>query len=131
MQFKLSTQTTVNYYMMTESEFAKSMEEFFYIYDEKQTKVYYETALKYCMSFDGYTFCVPIDKLCYIAAYYYLIQSAQELKQDINDMIRDSRDKRTQAQVGTTYDKSHQLVQWADEFIKITDIDNLTNAIIA
>lgn len=116
--------------MMTELEFSKSMEEFFYIYDEKQTKVYYETALKYCTSFDGYTFCVPIDKLCYIAAYYYLIQTAQELKRDLNDIIKDARDKRAHAQVGT-YDKSHQLVPWVDEFIKITDIDNLATAILA
>ncbi len=113
---------------MTEIEFSKTMEEFFYIYDEKQTKIYFETSLKYCMTFDGYTFCVPIDKLCYIAAYYYLIQTAQELKRDIDDIIKDARDKRQQATVGSI-DKSRQLVEWKDEFIKITDIDNLANAI--
>ena len=115
--------------MMTELEFAKTMEELFYIYDEKQTKVYYETSLKFSMSFDGYTYCVPIDKLCYIAAYYHLIQSAQELKRDLNDIVTEARDKRTQAMVGYL-DKSHQLVDWTDEFIRISDVDNLANAIL-
>lgn len=128
MQFKLSTQQTQNYYMMTEAEFARAMDEFFYIYDEKQTKVFYETSLRQSMAVDGYSFCVPIDKLCFIASYYYLIQVIQEFKLDLDEYVKKAREKRKELAIGTL-DKSHQLVEWKDEFIKISDIDKLSNTL--
>jgi hypothetical protein len=130
MQFKLSTHHTQNYYMMNEDEFLKAMDELFYIYDEKQTRIYYTGALKHCILFEDLNDCVPIDRLSHIASYYYLIQIIQDLKIEINEHISAERDKRNSATYGTV-DKSHQLVASEGIFIKMSDIDALSISLSA
>lgn len=116
--------------MMSEDEFLKAMDELFYIYDEKQTRIYYATTLKHCFLFEDLNGCVPIDKLAHIASYYYLIQIIQDLKIEINDHISVERDKRNSATYGTV-DKSHQLIPSEGIFIKMSDIDALSISLSA
>jgi hypothetical protein len=96
MSFKLSTQTRKHQSMMTENEFNQAINEFFYLFDDKQTRIFYETSLHdtrtWTQNVDNNF--VSIDKLSHIAAYYYLIQIIQELKFGVDDYIEKARELR-------------------------------------
>jgi hypothetical protein len=45
MEFRLSSEKTTYEYQMTEAEFSNTMEDFFFINNEKQVQVAFETSL--------------------------------------------------------------------------------------
>lgn len=91
MEFRLASHVT-NDYSMTEGQFVKAMEEFFFVNDEKQIRKSYKTALAHCL-WDEYQNTVPINKLSHICAYYCLLQIVNELQNNINKLVSDSREK--------------------------------------
>lgn len=133
---------------MTEGEFFKAMEEFFFISDERQVRVSYRTALAHCFWDDNQNV-VPVVKLAHIAAYYCLLQIVNEIQGNINKVISDSRKKNLENELKNgpgkkillklnhfpviidlnlfSSQKNH-LVEYQDEFIKISDIDKLAVA---
>ncbi len=96
MSFKLSTQPRKHESMMTEYEFNQAINEFFYLFDDKQTSIFYETARRDTRTWnsDSDDNSVSIDKLSHIAAYYYLIQIIQELKFGVDEYIDKAREVR-------------------------------------
>lgn len=92
MEFRLASKATNDSYLMTEVEFCEAIEEFFFINDERQMLVNYRTALAHSF-WDAYDHAVPISKLAHIAAYYCLIQIVNELQENIDKIIAESREK--------------------------------------
>ncbi len=88
-EFRLSTKVTT-VYAMNEAEFSKTMEEFFYINDEKIVKLGYLTALAHCF-WDSYDNTVPLNKLAHIGAYFCLMQIVNELQDNIAKILIDQR----------------------------------------
>lgn len=64
MEFRLSTQDTLDKGFMNEYEFCKSMEQFFLVADEKHSMVSYRTSLAHA-AWDNLDV-VPINKLAHI-----------------------------------------------------------------
>lgn len=88
-EFRLSTKVAEKY-TMSEDEFCKTMEEFFFINDERQVKISYMTSLAHCF-WDSYDEEVPLTKLAQIGAYYCLMQIVNELQENINKILSDHR----------------------------------------
>ena len=93
MHFRLSSQPNRHEHLMTEQEFCNAIEEFFYVYDERQTLNSYKTASAYA-SLDGYENIVPTFKLAHSAAYFCLIQIIYNLKENLNTLIEEAREKK-------------------------------------
>jgi hypothetical protein len=108
MSFKLSTQPRKHQSMMTEMEFNQAINEFFYLFDDKQTSLFYETSLRDTRTWSSNRDMnsVPMDKLSHIAAYYYLIQIIQELKFGVDEYIEKAREVRKDNGSGKTRSKS-------------------------
>ena len=64
MEFRLSSQLKEKENFMTEEEFCKTLETFFFVTDEKLSRVSYQTSLAHC-AWDGYD-SVPVNKLAHI-----------------------------------------------------------------
>jgi hypothetical protein len=113
-EFRLTSQKTMYEYQMTEIEFCNVMEEFFFVTDDRQIQIAYETSLgsfkikaEYflfpfvskilkCLAhsmWEGYQNTVPVNKLAHIAAYFGLIQTISELKDTLNNLVIDARQK--------------------------------------
>lgn len=90
MEFRLSSQPTMSDYYMTEAEFSEAMEQFFFISDERQISIAYQTALAHCY-WDSYISAVPVNKLAHIGAFHCLMQIISELQENINKIIIESR----------------------------------------
>lgn len=128
MEFRLCSLIT-NDYSMSEIEFCKAMEQFFFISDERQIRVSFRTALAHCY-WDSNQNSVPVTKLAHISAYFCLLQILSELQDNINTLIADSRKKiiENEAKNGPVIQKNSNLTEFKDEFIKISDIDKLAIA---
>ena len=115
-EFRLTSQKTMYEYQMTEIEFCNVMEEFFFVTDDRQIQIAYETSLgnfkikaEYFLfpfvsltkilkflahsMWEGYQNTVPVNKLAHIAAYFGLIQTISELKDTLNNLVIDARQK--------------------------------------
>lgn len=77
---------------MTESDFCQAIDEFFCINDETQARIAYRTALAHAY-WDGFQYAVPINKLAHVAAYYCLMQTVNELQENIKSIVSDSKQK--------------------------------------
>lgn len=91
MEFRLCSLLT-NDYSMNETEFCQAMEQFFFISDERQVRISFRTALSHCY-WDSNENTVPVTKLAHISAYYCLLQIVNELQDNINTIVIESRQK--------------------------------------
>lgn len=89
MEFRLCSLLT-NDYSMNEIEFCQAMEQFFFISDEKQLRISFRTALAHCY-WDSNENTVPVTKLAHISAYFCLLQIVNELQDNINTIVTESR----------------------------------------
>ena len=119
MEFRLSSQKTTYEYQMTEAEFCSTMEEFFFINNERQVQVAFLTSLGKLMIFDkifktsinlkfsfeahciwdGYSNTVPVTKLAHVGAFFCIIQTISELKEPLNNLISEARQKAYEAEL--------------------------------
>ena len=98
MEFRLQTRKPEFEGFMTEQEFTAAMEDYFFINDARQLEISYRKALAHSY-WDGFEYFVPIHKLSHIAAYFCLIQIVSELKENINKLISDVREKNHELEV--------------------------------
>jgi hypothetical protein len=124
MEFRLSSQNTEYESYMTEPEFFTAMDQFFFINDDRKTLVCYRVALAHSQ-WDGFEDVVPIVKLAHIGAYFCLIQIVSELKENINTLVSTMRKEvlENEKKIGSVPSKSNQIVEWRDEFLKLSEIE--------
>lgn len=130
MEFRLSTRDTLDKDFMNEYEFCKSMEEFFLVADEKHSMISYRTSLAHA-AWDNLEV-VPVSKLSQTAAYFCLIQLMNDMTESISKIIDESRAqvKIKEMEQGLAMQKSNQKTEFVGEFIKISEIDELAQAIL-
>ena len=129
MEFRLNSQSTLDKDFMNELEFVRSMEEFFFVSDEKHSIVSYRTSLAHA-AWDNLDV-VPISKLAQIASYFCLIQLMNDMPESISKIINESRAhlKDKEIAMGLFNKKSNQIIEFEGEFIKISEIDELSQAL--
>jgi hypothetical protein len=126
MEFRLSSQNTEYESYMTESEFFAAMDQFFFINDDRKTLVCYKVAQAHSQ-WDGFEDVVPIVKLAHIGAYFYLIQIVSELKENLNTLVSNMRKEilEKEMKIGPVPPKANQIVEWRDEFLKLSEIEGI------
>ncbi len=129
MEFRLAAQSTLEKDYMNELEFVRAIEDFFMVADEKHTIVSYRTSLAHA-AWDNLDV-VPISKLAQIASYFNLIQLMNDISESISRIVNETRDhiKEKDAALGLVDNKSNQLIEYEGEFIKISEIDELSQAL--
>ena len=107
---------------MTEVEFCKTMEQMFFVADEKHSQVAYHTSLAHA-AWDNLDV-VPISKLAQIGAYFYLIQLMNDMTQSISQLVNETRSQIREKEMADGLSKTHLkcfflLCQIIREIIKI------------
>jgi hypothetical protein len=129
MEFRLAAQSTLEKDYMNELEFVRAMEEFFIVTDERHSVVSYRTSLAHA-AWDNLDV-VPISKLAQIASYFNLIQLMNDISESISRIVNDTRAhlRAKDAAMGLVDSKPNQLIEFEGEFIKISEIDEMSLAL--
>lgn len=88
---------------MTEEEFVKAMEDFFFVSDEKYSIISYQTSLAHA-AWDNLNV-VPVYKLAQIAAYFSLIQLMNDVSESISNIINETRRQMKEKEIAEGFGK--------------------------